>query len=331
VTVRWPGVLEDSSAPTSSAQVRLATRGSALARWQAQHVAVLLRAAWPALRLDVQVLTTRGDLVLDTPLPLVGGKGLFTAELEDALRNGVADVAVHSLKDLPLESSAGLALGATPRRGNPADALVSRAGHTLESLPRGATVGTSSRRRAAQLRYCRPDLRIVDIRGNVGTRLRKVLDADSGFDAIVLASAGLERLGYLHAVSQVFSVHHLMPAPGQGALAAQCRDDDASLALLAPIDDADTATCVAAERAFLAGLGGGCSAPIAAYATCDKARLRLHGRVLAGDGSAQIDVCAAATLGTRLDEDLTAARDLGRGLAETALAQGAAALLGDTA
>ena len=175
--------------PDPIAVVRLGTRASALARWQTAYVARLLRAARPGLQTEVRVISTRGDRVLDTPLPLVGGKGLFTAELEAALRDGTIDLAVHSLKDLPTETPAGLAVGAVPRRGDPRDALVSRGGYALPTLPAGATVGTSSRRRGAQLLYRRPDLRLADVRGNVDTRLGKALDAGGSYDAIVLASA----------------------------------------------------------------------------------------------------------------------------------------------
>jgi hydroxymethylbilane synthase len=167
--------------------LRLGTRGSALARWQTDHVADLLAAAWPGLALEVVVLHTQGDRLLDTPLPLVGGKGAFTAELEAALRRGEIDLAVHSLKDLPTAMPVGLVLGAVPARADPSDVLVSRGGYRLETLPQGATVGTSSRRRAAQLLHHRPDLRLLDVRGNVDTRLGKALDPDGPYDALLLA------------------------------------------------------------------------------------------------------------------------------------------------
>lgn len=305
--------------PVSS--VRLGTRGSALARWQTDHVADLLRAAWPGLAVHVHIIATRGDRTLDTPLPLLGGKGLFTAELEAALRSGDIDLAVHSLKDLPTGPTAGLVIGATPRRANPADVLVSRDGRTLETLPDGATVGTSSRRRAAQLLRHRPDLRIIDVRGNVDTRLRKALDPDGLYDAIVLAYAGVARLGRLDAVSQEIPLDVMLPAPGQGALAVQCRDAAASRALLAPVNDPETEVAVAAERAFLAGLGGGCAVPVAAYAVIEGGQLHLRGRVAAPDGSAQIDVRAVGAA------SVAGAQRLGADLAGTALAQGAAAIL----
>ncbi|RME63951.1 MAG: hydroxymethylbilane synthase, partial [Caldilineae bacterium] len=200
--------------------VRIGTRGSALARWQTDHVAALLREAWPALQVDIQVIRTRGDRVLDTPLPLVGGKGLFTAELEHALRSGAIDFAVHSLKDLPTEDAPGLTVGAIPARAPVQDVLISREGMDLDHLPPGATIGTSSRRRAAQLLHHRPDLHILDIRGNVDTRIRKTLDPNGPYDATILAQAGLERLELLEGLpAHVLPFQVMLPAPGQGALA----------------------------------------------------------------------------------------------------------------
>jgi len=299
--------------------IRLGTRGSALARWQTEHVAGLLRQAWPELIWEVALFQTQGDRVLDTPLPLIGGKGLFTAELEAALRGRAIDLAVHSLKDLPTELPLGLAVGAVPPRANVADVLVSRAGHTLDTLPYAAVVGTSSRRRAAQLLHQRPDLQISDIRGNVDTRIRKALDPAGPYDAVVLARAGIERLGRLAAVSQVLPLEVMLPAPGQGALAVQCRDEARSLALLAPIDHRPARAATLAERAFLRGLGGGCAVPIAAYAIVEADQLLLRGRVTSLDGRTQLDFTAS---GLAAD-----AERLGGGLAAQALAQGAAALL----
>lgn len=304
--------------------IRLGTRGSALARWQTGHVETLLRAAWPHLETEIRTFSTRGDQVLDTPLPLVGGKGLFTTELEDALRGGEIDLAVHSLKDLPTGQPEGLAIGAIPARGNPADVLVSRAGFTLETLPAGATVGTSSRRRAAQLLYHRPDLRTVDIRGNVDTRIRKALDPHGPYDAVILAYVGLERLGRLEMVSQVLPFEQMLPAPGQGALGIQCRDEKASLEMLRPIDHAEARLAATAERAFLAGLGGGCAVPVSSYATVGGGEVRLRGRVTAPDGTAQIEVFG--TTPVEPDGGQTT-RQLGVELARRALAQGAYTLL----
>ncbi len=302
--------------------IRIGSRGSDLALWQSRHVADLLHAAYPALTVEIRVFSTRGDEVLDTPLPLIGGKGLFTAELEAALRDGLIDLAVHSLKDLPTEDPPGLTVGAIPTRATVNDVLISRGGHRLSTLPAGAVVGTSSHRRAAQLLARRPDLRTASIRGNVGTRVKKAQDPAGPYDAVVLARAGLARLGMLDAVTEVLPLDVMLPAPGQGALAVQCRDEVHSLALLAPLDDLATRLAVTAERAFLAGLGGGCSVPVAAYATMKNGALSLRGRVSAVGGERQIDVSAEAAIST-----IEAARDLGHRLAEEAVQQGAAAIL----
>lgn len=303
--------------------MRLGTRGSDLARWQTNHVAGLLREAYPQLQTETVVISTRGDQVLDTPLPLVGGKGLFTAELEAALRSGDIDIAVHSLKDLPTEDPDGLTVGAIPPRANPADVLVSRSGYTLATLPQGATVGTSSNRRAAQLLHLRPDLQMHDIRGNINTRVRKALDPDGPYDAILLAEAGLKRLNMDDVISAVLPYEQMLPAPGQGALGVQCRDDEDSTQRIAPIHDAATALAVIAERAFLAALGGGCSVPVAAYARPQRGgAFLLQGRVGAVDGSRQIAV------ETRFaGDDSAAARQAGAQLAREAIAQGAGEIL----
>jgi hydroxymethylbilane synthase len=299
--------------------IRLGTRRSMLALWQTRHVQQLLAAAWPRRTFAVEEFTTQGDRVLDTPLPQIGGKGLFTLELEIALRNGKIDMAVHSLKDLPTEAPPGLIVGAIPTRAHPADVLVCRGDHTLETLPRGATIGTSSRRRAAQLLAHRPDLQIADIRGNVETRIRKTKDPDGPYDATVLAHAGLQRLEKLDVASQVLPFDIMLPAPGQGALGIQCRDDEASRTLLVTINHADTHAAVSAERAFLAGLGGGCATPVAAHGEIHDGVLYIRGRVSAPDGSQQIDVAAQGA-----PED---AMQLGMQLARAALEQGAARIL----
>jgi hydroxymethylbilane synthase len=301
--------------------IRIGTRASALARWQTDYVAALLKRAWQDLTVEPVIITTRGDKVLDTPLPLIGGKGVFTAELEAALLNGEIDLAVHSLKDLPTEDTPGLIVGAIPERGSPNDALISRNRHTLETLPTGAAVGTSSRRRSAQILHRRPDLRVLDIRGNVDTRIRKALDFEGQYDAILLALAGLERLGQTSVISQIVALEDVLPAPGQGALAVQCRDETDSRSLLAPINHPPTEIAVTAERAFLAALGSGCSLPVAAYSELSGDILNLRGRVNSVDGVAQIDV---ALIGSA---DLDSARKLGSNLARMALDQGAARLL----
>ena len=297
--------------------IRLGSRGSDLALWQTNYVKTLLEAIWPQRQFAIEVFSTRGDQLVDIPLPQIGGKGVFTAELETALRAGQIDLAVHSLKDLPTEDSSGLTIGAVTRRANAADVLVSRAAYTLETLPKGAAVGTSSTRRAAQLRHYRPDLTLVDLRGNVPTRVRKALDPEGPYDAIVLAHAGLERLALLEVISQVLPLDRMLPAPGQGALAIQCRDDAGSQALLQALNHAETWLATRAERAFLAHLGGGCALPIAAYATADRGRIYLRGRVLSADGAQQIDVAGSG------DDP----QQLGADLARQALSHGAAELL----
>lgn len=299
--------------------IRLGTRGSELARWQTEYVKARLQEAWPDKQFEVQIITTRGDVVLDTPLPLIGGKGVFTAELESALREGAIDFAVHSLKDLPTESPDGLTIGATPERASVQDVLISRGGQGLDALPAGASVGTSSRRRAAQLLHRRPDLKIIDIRGNVPTRIAKALDPNGPYDALVLARAGLERLNLLENVTEELSLDVMLPAPGQGALAIQCRDEVESLVLLQPLNHTATWAAVTAERAFLDGLGGGCSTPVAAYGRAQGGDVHLRGRVIAVDGGRVIEVSGSAAV--------RSARQLGLELAQQALDQGADKLL----
>lgn len=303
--------------------LRLGTRGSALARIQTDMVVGMLRDAYPDLQTEIIVMTTRGDQRLDVPLPKLGGKGVFTAELEDALREGRIDLAVHSLKDLPTENSAGLTIGAILPRGLPYDVLVGR--HTLATLPVGAAVGSSSHRRAGQIRFARPDLKLIDIRGNVDTRIRKALDPDSLYDAIILAQAGLERLRLNEHISEVLPLDVMLPAPGQGALAVQCRDEAAMLEHLNPLNHLPTRVAVTAERAFLAALGGGCAVPVSAYADPRGSELLLRGRVSALDGSRQVEVGMATYL--LQGGEVQAAEKLGRHLAQMALAEGAAELI----
>jgi hydroxymethylbilane synthase len=301
--------------------VRLGTRRSTLAQWQTNHVRELLVHAWPSLDTQVKLVTTHGDRSLDLPLSVIGGKGAFTAELEQALLQREVDLAVHSLKDLPTMQTPALIIGAIPERADPRDALISRADYTLETLPRGATVGTSSLRRGAQLLHARADLQIRDLRGNVDTRIAKALDPDGPYDAIALALSGVQRLRREEVVSQILPLDTLLPAPGQAALAVQCRDEEESRALLAALAHWPTTVCVTAERAFLAGLGGGCAVPVAAYAWAEDDRLHLRGRVTASDGTRQVDVREDGAV------TLDAALALGGRLAQVALAQGASALL----
>jgi hydroxymethylbilane synthase len=308
--------------------IRIGTRGSVLARLQTEIVADAVRAAWPEVVTTPVVITTTGDAVQDKPLPAIGGKGLFTAELEAALRDGTIDLAVHSLKDLPSEPSPGLVLGAMLSRADERDALVSRHGYTLASLPGAAVVGTGSLRRRAQVHALRPDLRIVDLRGNADTRLRKALDPDGVYDAIVVAAAALARLGRSADASELFDLDVLLPAPGQGALAVQCRDEAESRRLLAPLHDPATSAAATAERAFLEGLGGGCAVPIAAHGSLDGGgQLRLRGRVCSLDGARRIDVEETARVPSRTSASEVQARELGLRLARRALEQGAEEIL----
>ncbi len=307
--------------PTLTRSLAPGTRGSALARWQTDWVLTRLREAWPGL--DCQppkVFTTSGDRILDKPLPEIGGKGLFTEELENALRSGEIDLAIHSLKDLPIAASPILTLGAICAREDARDVLISRHGFTFDSLPRGARVGTSSLRRSAQLLAARPDLTLLPLRGNVDTRVRKAMNAD--YDAIVLAAAGVLRLGLGEYITQYLPFDLMLPAPGQGALAVQCRADDlATLNLLAAIDAAAARAAVTAERAFLQALGGGCSAPVAAYAQPaihhPQSTIAMTGLVAARDGRRVVRVSGQG-------RDPTA---LGEQLAQQALAQGGGELL----
>jgi len=249
------------------AAVVVGTRGSPLARRQTALVVDLLRAAWPGLECDERVVVTTGDRTQQTgePLPEIGGKGLFTAELERGLAEGELDLAVHSLKDLPTEDAPGIAVGAVCLREDVRDCLVSRDGLSLAELPDGARLGTSSLRRSAQLRVLRPRLELSSIRGNVDTRIRKVREGE--YDATVLAAAGVRRLGLDDEVADWLEPETLLPAPGQGALAVQCRAGDERIGeLLAAIDDAEARETTTAERTFLSALGAGCAAPVAAHA-----------------------------------------------------------------
>ena len=293
-----------------------ATRPSALARWQTAHVMRLLKSAVPSLECDEQIITTNGDRIVDRPLPEIGGKGLFTSELESALLTGQAQVAVHSLKDLPVDDTPGIVTAAIPARDSAFDVLVSVNGQTLANLPYAARVGTCSLRRTAQLLARRPDLTILSLRGNVDTRVRKLLNGE--YDAIVLASAGLTRLGLDTYISETLPLDVMLPAPGQGALAAQCRADDTeTLNLLASIHDSHTADSVATERFFLSALGGGCSLPIAAYAEKNNGQIILTGAVISVDGKQSIRLSAVGT----------DPHQLGNLLARFVLERGAADLL----
>lgn len=263
--------------------IRIATRQSPLALWQAEHVRNRLQQAHPGLEVELVLFTTQGDRILDTPLAKIGGKGLFVKELENALLDGRADLAVHSMKDVPVDFPEGLGLVAIGEREDPSDAFVSNRYASIDALPAGATVGTSSLRRRCQLLALRPDLQIHDLRGNVGTRLRKLDEAQ--YDAIVLASAGLIRLGLSGRIATKLDFDVSLPAVGQGALGLECRLDDANTrSLISVLHHPKTAACVMAERALNAHLHGGCQVPIAAHAIWQGELLWLRGRVGQLDG-----------------------------------------------
>jgi len=300
--------------PTKMKTVRLGTRGSELALRQADLVAGALQKAAPDIEVQCRVIRTRGDAVLDTALSLIGDKGLFTAELEAQLLDGSIDIAVHSLKDMPTELAEGLCIGAVLKREDPRDALLSPAGHVFEALPGGAVLGTSSLRRAAQIQWKRPDIRIVPLRGNVGTRIRKMHEQQ--LDGIVLAYAGLRRLGLEHLIADVLPPETIMPAAGQGAIAVETRAADSpAAAILAGLDDAVTRLETRAERAFLQTLHGGCQVPIACTAVMRGERMTVRGLVALPDGS--------TVYASEIRGDAGEALSLGRDLARRLLGRGA--------
>lgn len=265
-----------------SGAIRIGSRGSQLALWQAEHVKARLEALGHVA--EIQVISTTGDRNLEGPLQPVGGKGAFLKEIEEALLAKEVDLAVHSLKDVPTALPEGLGLCAMLERADPRDALLSTGGRSLLDLPIGSRVGTTSLRRRAQLRIARPDLAVTDLRGNVDTRVRRLREGH--YDAIVLAMAGLSRLGRLAEVSQVLDVGTMCPAPGQGAIALECREEDAVTRDLARrLDHVPTARAASAERAFLRGLGGGCNVPLGAHAWEEDASLRLIALVASPDGA----------------------------------------------
>src|ERR1041385_751862 len=301
-----------------SRQLVIGSRGSKLALWQAEQAR---RALLPHIDVRIEVIKTTGDVKGD-PLSVIGGKGVFTKELEDALLDGRIDIAVHSLKDLPTILADGLTISAICEREDPRDALVLRAGsnvNAFDALPRGAIVGTSSQRRVAQLRCWRDDLVIEDLRGNVDTRIRKL---DEGqYDAVILASAGLVRLGLRERISLRIPISQMLPAVGQGAIAIETRSDDAvAVAATSRLDHRETHVACLAERAFLRGLGGGCQLPIAGHARFEGELLKLDGLVASPDGSKRLQDSLAGSPDT--------AEAIGASLASTFLARGAADLLG---
>lgn len=302
--------------------LRIGTRGSRLALWQAHYVRDLFLQHHPGRACEIITFSTQGDRMPTQALPEIGGRGVFTADIEQALLAGHIDIAVHSLKDLPTQLSAEFALAAILPRASAADALISRGGEALAELPAGAIIGTSSLRRAAQVKAYRPDLQIRPIRGNVETRLQKTLDPGGDYAGTLLAVAGLERLGLLSQITQILPLQVMLPAPAQGAIAAQARaNDEEVLAQFAPLDHKPTRLCVESERAFLSHLGAGCSLPVSAYGVLVEDQLHLEGRVHNLEGSQSVQVRGQAPAEGGLA--------LAASLAEQALAQGAAQLLAE--
>ena len=298
--------------------LKIATRQSPLALWQAEHIRSRLNQLYPDLTVELVNFVTQGDKILDTPLAKIGGKGLFVKELEAALLDGRADLAVHSMKDVPMHLPDGLSLAVICEREDPFDAFVSNQYQHFNELPQGAKVGTSSLRRKCQILQQRPDLEIIDLRGNVGTRLSKL---DEGlYDAIILASAGLKRLGLADRIRHSLSAEISLPAVGQGALGLECRSNDSALLkLIEPLQHQETSNCVRAERAFNAYLEGGCQVPIAGYATLRNDQIQIEGRVGSVDGKV---ILKAQRVGA-----IEQAEQLGEQLAQDLLAQGAGDLL----
>ena len=299
-------------------QIIIGTRGSKLALWQADYIEQRLREEYPGLSVTQKRVTTKGDRILDVPLAKIGGKGLFTKELEEEMLSGGIDLAVHSLKDMPAKVPDGLVIAAVTKRLDPGDALVSNRFSSFEELPKGARVGTSSLRRRAQILCARPDLEMLDLRGNVNTRLRKLDEGE--YDAIVLAVAGLKRLGFADRIRQVLPREMVLPAVGQGALAIETREDDKETRdMLAFLRDDDTICCTEAERSFLARVEGGCQVPVGVYATAEGDGLKVEAVIASLDGQR---FYRGDVNGTRRD-----AAKLGENLAEKLLDEGGAEIL----
>jgi len=298
--------------------VVIGTRGSPLARWQAEWVRSALMQRFPGVVVELSMIKTQGDKILDVPLAKVGAKGLFLKEIEEPQLDRRPDVAVHSMKDMPADLPAGLVIGAVPERETPSDVLISRNGRTLGQLPPGSLIGTSSLRRAAQLRHLRPDLGIVSLRGNVETRLRK-LDTEE-LAAVVLAAAGVKRLGLAQRVAEYLDDERMLPAVGQGALCIEIREEDPRIGpMVAALDHPASRTAVSGERAFLKRLQGGCQVPIAGHGRLDGANVTLTGLVADVDGGTVIKDC--------LSGPAESAEQIGIELAETLLARGADQIL----
>jgi hydroxymethylbilane synthase len=301
-------------------KIVIGTRGSALARWQANHIGDELRRLHPGLVIEQQIVVTEGDRSQTGPVIDLGGKGVWVKEIEEKLLAGEIDLAVHSLKDVPAQLPPGLSLVAIPRRADPRDALVSRTGAVLAALPAGSRIGTSSLRRVCQLRLARPDVSVEIMRGNVDTRLRKV--AQGEVDAAILACAGLDRLGFASQISERLATERMLPAIGQGALALEARDGDQRVVpLCRPLADAAAEIAIAAERALLSALGVGCRTPVAGHATLEEGRLVVRGLVGRPD--------ATEMLFERVEGGLEEAAALGAALAARLIARGAGRILAE--
>lgn len=304
-------------------QITLGTRGSPLALWQTETVKQALLGVFPDLKVQIQIIHTQGDKILDRPLADIGDKGLFTKELEQALYAQTIDVAVHSLKDLPTTLPDGLGISAVLARHQPFDAFVSQGGISFQSLPEGALVGTGSLRRKTQLQQVRPDLAFADLRGNIQTRLAKLDRGD--YAAIIMAQAALERMELGDRITEVFTAEVMLPAVGQGAIALECRlADTALMEHLQQIAHAETTACVTAERAYLKALGGGCEKPIAGYALMREGSLWLRGRIASVDGAQIVHDALEIPF---LDQDLDDCELMGRTLGERMLRMGGRELL----
>jgi len=301
-------------------RLRLGTRGSKLALWQADYVAGELRQVLPEIDIEIKIIKTKGDKILDVALSKIGDKGLFTREIENELLAGDIDLAVHSMKDLPTFLAPGLVLGGVLKRENPQDVLISNKGFNLTSLPRNGSVGTSSLRRIAQIRALRPDIRMVDLRGNVETRIKKMEEQD--LDGIILAYAGVKRLDYTGKISEMIATDIMLPAVGQGAIAIELREDDLNtLELISPISHLHTMLETMAERAFLRELEGGCQVPIASLARIKGDMLFIEGLVASMDGQRVIK--------ESLIGDLNLAIEIGTSLAHSLLDKGAHSILAE--
>ncbi|PKM76789.1 MAG: hydroxymethylbilane synthase [Firmicutes bacterium HGW-Firmicutes-15] len=301
-------------------RLRLGTRGSKLALWQADYVAWELRQVVPDIDIEIKIIKTKGDKILDVALSKIGDKGLFTREIENELLAGEIDLAVHSMKDLPTFIAPGLVLGGVLKRENPQDVLISHKGYSLTSLPRNGSVGTSSLRRIAQLRALRPDIRMVDLRGNVETRIKKMEEQD--LDGIILAYAGVKRLGFTGKISEMIATDIMLPAVGQGAIAIELREEDnETLKVISPINNLHTKLETMAERALLRELEGGCQVPIASLAQIKGNILYIEGLVASMNGQRVIK--------ESLTGDLNKAEEIGRSLAQSLLNRGADSILAE--